>query len=84
MYVATTIRGLTSETRVTIPRTVTNFPTESARTSRITRGLLLLGPWKYNSLREGNICQQGLGEQAPSLTHKDTHNLRMSSEGYWF
>lgn len=55
---------------MTIPRTVTNFPTESARTSRITRGLLLLGPWKYNSLEKKTFVSKVLENKSPTLPTK--------------
>lgn len=55
---------------MTIPRTVTNFPTESARTSRITRGLLLLGPWKYNSLEKKTFVSKVLENKFLTLPTK--------------
>lgn len=57
VYVATAIIGLTSVARVTIPRTVTRFPILSARTSRTTLGLVVVGGLKYSSLWMRNDSQ---------------------------
>lgn len=63
------MRGFTSETRVTMPRTVTSFPMASAFTSRITRGLALEGALKYSSLRDQaqhqGVAVAGAGQKDP-------------------
>lgn len=54
--------GLTSDALVTMPRTVTSFPMESALTSLMTFSLVEEGGWKYSSLRESEtegVCVNG-------------------------
>lgn len=48
--------GLTSVARVTMPRTGTRWPMQSARTSRTTLGFAVLGGLKYSSLDTRDAC----------------------------
>lgn len=56
--------GLTSVTRVTMPRTVTSFPMQSALTSRTTRALAVEGALKYSSLGTGGTERARVSRQA--------------------